>query len=131
VARTLVANRRLAGSACGKRQRGRPLNSVVRQQPPVAIAPKPILRAGNETIYWACVYLRNAAYRETVPPKMVAELMDAIHDIAHALVNWESHHSVSYVRTHFGCFRAARWDDMPDLVAYFDAKLRGYESDAA
>ena len=28
--RTLVANRLLAGSACGKRQRGRPLNSVVR-----------------------------------------------------------------------------------------------------
>ena len=28
--RTLVANKLLAGSACGKRQRGRPLNSVVR-----------------------------------------------------------------------------------------------------
>ena len=31
MARTPVANRRLAGSACGKRRRGRPLNSVVRQ----------------------------------------------------------------------------------------------------
>jgi hypothetical protein len=30
VGRTLGANRLLAGSACGKRQRGRPLNSVVR-----------------------------------------------------------------------------------------------------
>ncbi len=30
--RTLVANRLLAGSACGKRHRGRPLNSVVRHQ---------------------------------------------------------------------------------------------------
>jgi ribosomal protein S18 acetylase RimI-like enzyme len=30
VGRTLVANRLLAGSACGKVQRGRPLNSVVR-----------------------------------------------------------------------------------------------------
>jgi len=29
VGRTLVANRWLAGSACGKRNRGRPLNSVV------------------------------------------------------------------------------------------------------
>ena len=28
--RTLVANRLLAGSACGKRQRGRPLNAIVR-----------------------------------------------------------------------------------------------------
>ena len=27
--RTLVANRLLAGSACGKRQRGRPLNAIV------------------------------------------------------------------------------------------------------
>src|SRR5438477_452947 len=32
VGRTLVANRLLAGSACGKRRRGRPLNSVVRHQ---------------------------------------------------------------------------------------------------
>jgi hypothetical protein len=31
VGRTLVANRLLAGSACGKRQRVRPLNSVVRR----------------------------------------------------------------------------------------------------
>ena len=30
--RTLVANRLLAGSACGKRQRGRPLNAIVRLQ---------------------------------------------------------------------------------------------------
>jgi hypothetical protein len=30
VARTLVANQWLAGSACGKRHRGRPLNSLVR-----------------------------------------------------------------------------------------------------
>jgi uncharacterized protein (DUF983 family) len=32
VGRTLGANRMLAGSACGKRRRGRPLNSVVRQR---------------------------------------------------------------------------------------------------
>jgi hypothetical protein len=32
VGRTLVANRWLAGSACGKRHRARPLNSVVSQQ---------------------------------------------------------------------------------------------------
>jgi acyl carrier protein len=31
VGRTLDANRWLAGSACGKRRRGRPLNSVVRR----------------------------------------------------------------------------------------------------
>src|SRR4051812_37330026 len=31
VGRTLVANRLLAGSACGKRQRGRPLNAIVRR----------------------------------------------------------------------------------------------------
>jgi hypothetical protein len=31
VGRTLAANRLLAGSACGKRRRGRPLNAIVRQ----------------------------------------------------------------------------------------------------
>ena len=97
----------------------------------MAIAPKPILRAGNETIYRACVSLRIAAYREAVPPAMVAELMDAIHDIAHALVNWESHHSADYVRSHFRCFSASKWDDMPDLVVHFNEKLRAYEQDAA
>ena len=41
--RTLVANRLLAGSACGKRQRGRPLNSVVRCQ------------MGERGIYWRLI----------------------------------------------------------------------------
>src|SRR4051794_20071139 len=96
----------------------------------MALAPTPILRAGNETIYRACVCLRNAAFHEAVPPRMVGELMDAIHDIAHALVNWESHHSVNYVRMHFGCFNAGNWPDMPDLVAYFNDRLQKYEADA-
>jgi len=37
VGRTLDANRLLAGSACGKRHRGRPLNSVVRCHLEIAI----------------------------------------------------------------------------------------------
>ena len=45
VGRTLAANRRLAGSACGKRHRVRPLNSVVRPQQRTAVAygPKIVL----------------------------------------------------------------------------------------
>jgi hypothetical protein len=38
VARTLVANKLLAGSACGKRQRGRPLNSLVRRHVETVVA---------------------------------------------------------------------------------------------
>jgi hypothetical protein len=38
VGRTLVANRRLAGSACGKRRCGRPLNSVVMRRRAFVVA---------------------------------------------------------------------------------------------
>jgi hypothetical protein len=96
----------------------------------VAIAPEPILRAANETIYAACVDCRAAAYAKKTSPEMVAELMDAVHDVAHALVNWKPHHSADYIRTHFGCFRSNQWPDMRDLVKVFDRKLEEYGQDA-
>jgi hypothetical protein len=94
------------------------------------MAPQAILRAGNETIYVACVACRAAAYENTAEVRMVGELMDAIHDIAHALVNWKSHHSAEYIRSHFASFKAKNWRDMPDLVKVFDAKLQEYEGNA-
>src|SRR5258706_12223707 len=48
VGRTLVANRLLAGSACGKRHRGRPLNATVRQ--PIEISPSSNVGAGGTGI---------------------------------------------------------------------------------
>ena len=96
----------------------------------MTIAPESILRAANETIYVACVDCRAAAANRRAPPEMIAQLMDAIHDIAHALVNWKAHHSPEYIRTHFGCFRSNEWPEMRDLVKVFDAKLKQYGQDA-
>jgi quercetin dioxygenase-like cupin family protein len=48
VGRTLVANRLLAGSACGKRRRGRPLNSVVSHH--FREVPVELIRAGEATV---------------------------------------------------------------------------------
>ena len=92
----------------------------------MAIAPEAILRAANETVYVACVDCRMAAYQRRASPEMVAELMDAIHDVAHALVNWRPHHSAEYIRSHLGCFESGKWPEMRNLVEVFDAKLKEY-----
>ena len=55
--RTLVANRLLAGSACGKRQRVRPLNSVVRQQEHMDAASKSDLSLA----FWFLLLVLNLA----------------------------------------------------------------------
>src|ERR1700744_5130319 len=96
----------------------------------MALAPESILRAGNETIYWACVFCRSHVRLQ--PAEMVFELMDAIHEVPRMLTNWERH-SVADVRFYLGCFNASQWPEAPDLVAYFDRRLAeyGYQDETA
>ena len=110
---------------------GRSTRSLGSIKTSMALAPEPILRAGSEVVYLACIHCRANALEGSTSREMVAELMDAIHDLPHALVNWEPHHSAEYIRNHLGCFDARKWPGMPDLVATFNAKLREYGHDAA
>jgi hypothetical protein len=60
VGRTLVANRWLAGSACGKRRHARPLNSVVRQHADMDTAAEFQQRrrlAGRKSAPWLAIGL--------------------------------------------------------------------------
>jgi hypothetical protein len=95
------------------------------------IAPEPVLRAGNEVVYQACVYCRSVALDGTAIPQMIAELMDAIHDVPRALVNWQSDYSIDVLRSHLGTVSAKKWPGMPNLVAIFDSKLQEYSRNAA
>jgi hypothetical protein len=61
---------------------------------------------------------------------MVAELMDAIHEVPRMLSQW-GEHSVEELRNHLGCFQSSSWPGMPDLVAHFDEKLQLYGQPAA
>jgi hypothetical protein len=56
---------------------------------------------------------------------MIAQLMDAIHEVPQMLSQWEKH-SIEEVRNHLGCFESSKWPGMPDLVAHFNEKLRQY-----
>ena|SRR5258706_5247244 len=98
----------------------------------MAIAPAPVLRAASETVHLALVYCRNHALGDA-PPKMVSELMEAIHEVPSILVNWTSFNSVDELRMYFREFGWGRWPDMPNLVADFDDRLKryGYSDDAA
>ena len=98
----------------------------------MSIAPEPILRAGNDTVSWACIFCRNQSLASTVSAKMVNDVMEAIHEVPRMLVDWE-HHDLAEVRMHFGGFQASRWPGAPDLVSHFDRKLRefGYDENAA
>jgi hypothetical protein len=91
----------------------------------MSVAPEPILRAGNETVTWACVFCRNQTLKKDVSVKMVNEVMEAIHEVPRMLANWERH-DIAELRTHLGCFMASRWEGAPDLVAFFDQRLKEY-----
>jgi hypothetical protein len=94
----------------------------------MSIAPEPILRAGNDTISWACIFCRNQTLHEGVAIRMLNDAMEAIHEIPRMLIDWERH-DVDEVRMHLGCFPASRWPGAPDLVAYFDQRLKDYKYD--
>ena len=64
--RTLGANRVLAGSACGKRRRGRPLNSVVRRLRMSAIEFRVLLAL------FAVLFLAHVGYRAPRPAEVAA-----------------------------------------------------------
>ena len=89
------------------------------------VAPEPILRAGHDAVHLACIYCRRAALDGSASLPMIAQLMDAIHEVPQMLSQWGKH-TVAELRTHLGCFQATKWPGMPDLVAHFDEKLRQY-----
>ncbi len=98
----------------------------------MSIAPEPILRAGNDTVSWACIFCRNQSLASTVSAKMINDVMEAIHEVPRMLVDWDRH-DLAEVRMHLAGFAASRWPGAPDLVSYFDMRLRefGYDEDAA
>jgi hypothetical protein len=89
------------------------------------IAPEPILRAGNDTVSWACIFCRNQTLKEGAPTKMINDAMEAIHEVPRMLVDWERH-DLTELRMHLACFPTSRWPGAPDLVSYFNQKLREY-----
>jgi len=36
----------------------------------MSVAPEPILRAGNETVSWACIFCRNQTLQDGAPTKI-------------------------------------------------------------
>ena len=98
----------------------------------MSIAPEPILRAGNQTIHWACVFCRNQTLSKEVSVQMINDIMEAIHEVPQMLVDWE-HHDLAEIRMHLRCFKNSRWPYAPDLVVYFDQKLNefGYDENSA
>ena len=91
----------------------------------MTIAPNNILRAANETIAWGCIYIRNQTLTAETPNKMINNMMEAIHDIPHKLMNWDTA-SLNSLRIDFGCFPSDAWEGSPDLVKFFDQRLEEY-----
>ncbi len=101
------------------------------------IAPDPILKAGLMTPQGATVFGRNLACCSDVPVSLFYELMDAIHDVPNTLLHWNDEHSLEMLITHLACFNREAWiqrlgngTDVPDLVAFFRARLEDFGSDA-
>ena len=97
----------------------------------MSIAPEHILRAGNDTVAWACIFCRNQTLEDTVSVKMINNVMEAIHEVPRMLVNWE-YHDLADIRSHLGCFQSSHWLGAPDFVLHFDKKLTefGYDENS-
>jgi hypothetical protein len=91
----------------------------------MSIAPEPILRAALDTVGWACIFIRNQTIREGASTKMINDTMEAIHAVPQMLTHWRSD-TLQEMRIHFGCFQASRWQGAPDLVAFFEQRLKDY-----
>jgi hypothetical protein len=74
---------------------------------PMSIAPEPILRAGSDTVAWACIFCRNQTLRDGAPTKMINDTMEAIHEVPRMLVDWDRH-DLAEVRMHLATFPASR-----------------------
>ena len=94
------------------------------------IAPEPILRAGLDTVSWACIYARYQSLNEGCNVKEMNEVMEAIHEVPRMLMSW-SDTRLREVRTHLGCFSSERYAGSPDLVTYFNTRLAENEGDKA
>lgn len=88
-------------------------------------APESILRAGNDTVSWACIWCRNQTLKPGASFKMINEVMEAIHEIPRMMLDWE-HHDIKEVRIHLGCFDSSRWAGAPDLVAHLNNRQKDY-----
>ena len=89
------------------------------------IAPEPILKAGNDTVSNACIWVRFHTYREGLPMRMINEIMDAIHEVPRMLIDWRPD-SLEFLRSHLACFNLARWPEGPNLLMYFETRLKHY-----
>jgi len=86
------------------------------------IAPEPILRAGLDTVSWACIYARNQSLSEGCNVKELNEVMEAIHEVPRMLMSW-SDTRLREVRANLKCFSSERYAGSPDLVVYFNTRL--------
>lgn len=98
----------------------------------MTLAPEPILRAGLDTVGWACIFIRNQTIGDGAPTKMINDAMEAVHAVPQMLTHWHAD-TLREMRVHLGCFPASRWPGAPDLVAFFEQRLKdyGYDESAA
>ena len=59
---------------------------------------------------------------------MINDAMEAIHAVPQMLTDWRPD-TLREIRIHFGCFPAVRWPGVPDLVAFFNKRLKDYGYD--
>ena len=97
----------------------------------MSIAPEPIFRAGTDTVAWACTYCRSQTLPDRAAVRTLDAAMEAVREIPRMLLDWE-HHDLAQIRTRLASFTDSCWPGAPDLIAYFDQRLRenGHDEDA-
>ena len=89
----------------------------------MATAPEPFFSAGMHVLYWTFLKARVWGWSGDVNPAMLADLMDAVHNVPHMIGNW-TEETDARLRRELSSFDE-RWPDSAFLVKYFEAALTG------
>jgi len=88
-------------------------------------APREILDAALFTLRQACVHSRNLTLGDGTDIRQVNELMEAVHELPHFLVN-RSDDRLNELRLHLSCFDHTKFPGSPNLLELFNTRLENH-----
>ena len=89
----------------------------------MATAPEPFFSAGMHVLYWTFLKARMWGWSGSVNPAMLADLMDAVHNLPHMIADWTDE-TDNRLRRELSSFDE-RWPEMAFLMSCYENALQG------
>ena len=89
----------------------------------MATAPEPFFSAGMYVLHWTFLKARMWGWSGSVNPAMLADLMDAVHNLPHMIAHWTDE-TDERLRLELSTFDQ-RWPEMAFLISHYENALHG------